>query len=108
MAKDKSQPDVIKKTVVSGGAEVTHQYIPGDTAPASSRRPAWARFNPLKPLRRVSRTRWWPYLALVGPGIIAGSAGNDAGGIATYASTGAAYGYSLLWAMLVVTFCFAL
>jgi Mn2+/Fe2+ NRAMP family transporter len=70
--------------------------------------PRWLRFPPLSPLRKLRRTRWWPYLALIGPGIIAGSAGNDAGGIATYASTGASYGYTLLWAMLVVTVSFAL
>ena len=29
--------------------------------------------------------------------------GNDAGGIATYASAGASYGYGLLWAMVLVT-----
>jgi NRAMP (natural resistance-associated macrophage protein)-like metal ion transporter len=33
----------------------------------------------------------------MGPGLIAANAGNDAGGIATYASDGAQYGYSLLW-----------
>ena len=34
------------------------------------------------------------YLSVLGPGIIAGNAGNDAGGIATYASVGADYSYS--------------
>src|SRR5262249_8612446 len=36
-------------------------------------------------------------------GLLAASAGNDAGGIATYASAGAAYGYGMLWAMVIVT-----
>lgn len=40
------------------------------------------------------------YLAILGPGMVAANAGNDAGGIATYASTGATYGYRLLWVML--------
>ena len=31
------------------------------------------------------------------------AAGNDAGGIATYSSTGAKYGYELIWVMLVIT-----
>jgi Mn2+/Fe2+ NRAMP family transporter len=35
--------------------------------------------------------------------MLAASAGNDAGGIATYASAGAAYGYSLLWVMVIIT-----
>jgi Mn2+/Fe2+ NRAMP family transporter len=51
------------------------------------------------------RKRFWPYLLALGPGLLAASAGNDAGGIATYASAGAAYGYGLLWAMVVVTVC---
>ena len=39
----------------------------------------------------------------LGPGLLAASAGNDAGGIATYASAGADYGYNLIWAMVIVT-----
>ncbi|MCC7104695.1 MAG: Nramp family divalent metal transporter [Chloroflexi bacterium] len=42
-------------------------------------------------------------LALLGPGLIAANAGNDAGGIATYASVGASLGFSLLWALVLVT-----
>jgi len=38
--------------------------------------------------------RW---LLILGPGLIASSAGNDAGGIATYSSVGAKYGYKLIW-----------
>ncbi len=52
---------------------------------------------------RSLRRRLWPYLVALGPGLLAASAGNDAGGIATYASAGAGYGYGLLWAMVVVT-----
>jgi Mn2+/Fe2+ NRAMP family transporter len=40
------------------------------------------------------------YLAVIGPGMIAANAGNDAGGIATYASAGADYGYNLLWTLI--------
>jgi NRAMP (natural resistance-associated macrophage protein)-like metal ion transporter len=40
------------------------------------------------------------YLAVIGPGVIAANAGNDAGGIATYASAGAEYGYNLLWTLI--------
>jgi Mn2+/Fe2+ NRAMP family transporter len=42
-------------------------------------------------------------LAFLGPGLIAANAGNDAGGIATYSSVGAQYGYGLLWMMVVIT-----
>ena len=34
------------------------------------------------------RRRWAIWLAVLGPGLIAANAGNDAGGIATYASAG--------------------
>jgi NRAMP (natural resistance-associated macrophage protein)-like metal ion transporter len=53
--------------------------------------------------RRSRRRKMLPYLLALGPGLLAASAGNDAGGIATYASAGASYGYDLLWAMLIVT-----
>src|SRR5919199_600315 len=53
------------------------------------------------------RARQWgrlaAILAFLGPGIITGAAGDDAGGIATYASVGAQYGYSLLWVMVPIT-----
>lgn len=42
-------------------------------------------------------------LAFMGPGVIAANAGNDAGGIATYASAGAQFGYRTLFAMVLVT-----
>jgi NRAMP (natural resistance-associated macrophage protein)-like metal ion transporter len=42
-------------------------------------------------------------LSIVGPGIITVNAGNDAGGIATYASVGASYGYSMLWSLVLIT-----
>jgi Mn2+/Fe2+ NRAMP family transporter len=37
------------------------------------------------------------FLAVMGPGLIAGIAGNDAGGITTYSVVGATTGLSLLW-----------
>jgi NRAMP (natural resistance-associated macrophage protein)-like metal ion transporter len=37
------------------------------------------------------------FLAVMGPGLIAGIAGNDAGGITTYSKLGAETGLSLLW-----------
>ena len=50
------------------------------------------------------RTGLLAYLAILGPGMIAASAGNDAGGIATFASVGADYGYRLLWVLIPITF----
>jgi Mn2+/Fe2+ NRAMP family transporter len=55
-----------------------------------------ARFNP-------RRARIFAFLGLLGPGLIAANAGNDAGGIATYSSVGAKYGYGLLWMMVLIT-----
>ncbi len=52
---------------------------------------------------RLPPTGIWRWLAVLGPGLIASSAGNDAGGIATYSSTGAQYGYELIWVMLLIT-----
>ncbi|MBD0372586.1 MAG: Nramp family divalent metal transporter, partial [Pyrinomonadaceae bacterium] len=48
--------------------------------------------------------RW---LLILGPGLIATSAGNDAGGIATYTSAGAKYGYDLIWVMILLTISYA-
>lgn len=48
----------------------------------------------------ASRRGLVAYLAVIGPGMIAANAGNDAGGIATYASAGADYGYNLLWTLI--------
>ncbi len=46
---------------------------------------------------------FWVYLAAAGPGLIAANAGNDAGGIATYASAGSQFGYRTLFFMVLVT-----
>jgi Mn2+/Fe2+ NRAMP family transporter len=51
----------------------------------------------------VRRRRLLTYLAILGPGMITANAGNDAGGIATYASAGAEHGYRLLWILLPIT-----
>jgi Mn2+/Fe2+ NRAMP family transporter len=40
---------------------------------------------------------------VLGPGLIAANAGNDAGGILTYASAGAQFGYQTLFLMVLVT-----
>jgi NRAMP (natural resistance-associated macrophage protein)-like metal ion transporter len=68
---------------------------PGDVAPGPGRA--------TRPGRRPLRRRILMVLAFMGPGIIAANAGNDAGGIATYASAGAQFGYRTLFAMVLVT-----
>src|SRR5579859_7725836 len=42
------------------------------------------------------------YLVIAGPGIVVMVADNDAGGITTYAATGAKYGYHLIWFLLIL------
>ena len=56
---------------------------------------------------RVPPRGAWKWLLILGPGLIATSAGNDAGGIATYSSAGAKFGYDMIWVMVVLTLCFA-
>jgi Mn2+/Fe2+ NRAMP family transporter len=51
-------------------------------------------------VRARARYRISRVLVVIGPGLIAAAAGNDAGGIATYASAGAQFGYRTLWVML--------
>ena len=79
---------------------------------ALHRLPAGVRLNirgrsiKLRGLKRqpTGLLRW---LLILGPGLIATSAGNDAGGIATYSSAGAEFGYELIWVMIVLTLSFA-
>ena len=54
-----------------------------------------------RPRRR--RLRVLAFLAVAGPGLIAANAGNDAGGILTYASAGAQFAYRTLFLMVLVT-----
>ena len=55
------------------------------------------------PGRRRWTARVLAVLAILGPGLIAANAGNDAGGILTYASAGAQFGYRTLFLMVLVT-----
>ena len=78
------------------------KFSAGTTLPLASPPPAPA--PPTEPLlagRR--RPLWLVLLSVLGPGVIAAAAGNDAGGIATYSQAGAQYGLSLLWSIAVVT-----
>lgn len=44
------------------------------------------------------------FLSILGPGLIAAAAGNEAGGIVTYSNIGAAHGFSMLWLLVLSTF----
>ncbi|HEY5489842.1 MAG TPA: divalent metal cation transporter [Gemmatimonadaceae bacterium] len=52
-------------------------------------------------LSRLKR-RWLILLAVIGPGVITMVADNDAGGISTYAQTGAKTGFNMLWAFILL------
>ncbi len=50
--------------------------------------------------KRTSKV--WFILAAMGPGIVSAMAGNDAGGISTYSTAGADFGYATLWSIPVM------
>src|SRR5579872_4433139 len=51
------------------------------------------------------RSRFARLAGILGPGIIAASAGNDAGGILTYSQAGAQWKYDFIWLMVIITIC---
>ena len=62
-------------------------------------------------MNRVTRLyylsrRWWKavrlFMVIAGPGIVVMIADNDAGGITTYAATGAKFQYSLIWFLIIL------
>ena len=62
--------------------------------------------RPLRTLRRGAagrRAGLLAFLAVLGPGVITGFAGNEAGGVTTYSAVGANFGYSMLWLLLVAS-----
>src|SRR6201987_2472538 len=52
---------------------------------------------------RPYRRRLGLFLAVVGPGLIVSNVDNDAGGIYTYAQSGAKYGNTVLWSLIPMT-----
>ncbi|MDI6618217.1 MAG: Nramp family divalent metal transporter [Clostridiales bacterium] len=57
----------------------------------------------MKPVKNGKLRNIILFLSVLGPGLITANADNDAGGIATYAQVGAAYGYKLLWSLILIT-----
>jgi NRAMP (natural resistance-associated macrophage protein)-like metal ion transporter len=53
--------------------------------------------------KTAARSRLLIMLSVVGPGMVAASAGNDSGGISTYSVVGAEFGYTMLWLLLLMT-----
>lgn len=73
--------------------KILHRLIPRRAASPQGRNPG----------RALSHVRIFAFVAALGPGLVSAIAGDDAGGIATYAAVGAKYGYQLLWALVVIT-----
>lgn len=56
----------------------------------------------------VVKQKWLFALSIIGPGIIAGTADNDAGGITTYSVVGSTFGYKMLWILVVIALILAI
>jgi NRAMP (natural resistance-associated macrophage protein)-like metal ion transporter len=52
---------------------------------------------------KLSRRTLLALFAVLGPGFVTASAGNDVGGIATYSAAGAQFGYATLWSLFGLT-----
>lgn len=61
-----------------------------------------------KPVKLPWKQRLLMWLAVIGPGIVAAQADNDAGGISTLSVAGAHFGYQLLWVLFLITFSLAI
>jgi NRAMP (natural resistance-associated macrophage protein)-like metal ion transporter len=102
------------KFMSSTGADLSPPGTPQSVTPQAQRVPGRlavgvrrvTHSHPLDRLRGLRNIRRWRPLAVLGflgPGLIAANAGNDAGGIATYSTVGAQYGYGLLWMLVIIT-----
>ena len=64
----------------------------------------WAgRFDHVRSATRSFRKRIALFFAIVGPGLIVSNVDNDAGGIYTYAQSGAQFGNTVLWSLIPMT-----
>lgn len=98
--------DTVARRVVTGAAGTPGTDVPG-TAPAvtgtgAAGPAAAAAGNAAAPPRRTGVRRLAAVAMVAGPGLVAANAGNDAAGIATYASAGSQYTYDTLFFMVLV------
>src|SRR5258706_13417710 len=61
------------------------------------------RLNQIRGVIRPFRKRIAMFFAIVGPGLIVSNVDNDAGGIYTYAQSGAQFGNTVLWTLIPMT-----
>src|SRR5215467_3562754 len=75
-----------------------------DKAKIEAKVAAWnERVDRVRSAVRPFQKRIALFLAVVGPGLIVSNVDNDAGGIYTYAQSGAQYGYMVLWSLIPMT-----
>lgn len=76
----------------------------GNWANIAERWVAWSgRFDRVRTATRTLRRRIALFFAIVGPGLIVSNVDNDAGGIYTYAQSGAQFGNAVLWSLIPMT-----
>jgi len=85
------------------GAETRSSAVAAPSAPSAGTNTSPDARPPSASPAPPRRNRALAWLAILGPGIIATAAGNDAGGILTYIQAGAGFQYSLLWAIVLIT-----
>jgi Mn2+/Fe2+ NRAMP family transporter len=101
------EPNKALATTVSDSYPTEHRTLPPRRSRDAVRVYLRGRSVKLRGLRRPP-TGVFAVFAVLGPGLIAATAGDDAGGIATYSQAGAKYGYELLWILLPITVSLAL
>jgi NRAMP (natural resistance-associated macrophage protein)-like metal ion transporter len=70
---------------------------------ATTRRRLLLRHGRAEPRRAVAAATLPAFLAVLGPGLLAGLSDDDPAGITTYSILGARFGYQLLWVLLLST-----
>jgi hypothetical protein len=96
------RPPVVPAQVVLDRPAQRHLHQPRDVVRVTVRGRSVA-----LPGMRVPPAGGLGLLAMLGPGLVAALAGDDAGGIATYSATGAQFGYDLLWVLIPMTIALA-
>jgi NRAMP (natural resistance-associated macrophage protein)-like metal ion transporter len=84
-------------------AQPVSHHFPRHLPRRITRQVGHARRGYRRGLHQLRHLRPFALLGFLGPGLIAASAGVDAGGIATYSTLGAQYGYGMLWVIPVIT-----
>src|SRR5437868_1970674 len=85
----------------SPGSERTPVATQDHGAPASSTITRVADCKTLAAGGGETTPRWRAYVRSLGPGLVTGASDDDPSGIATYAQTGAKFGFSKLWVALI-------